>query len=58
MVTIIALLTASLILSAVGTSIGSVVAALQAAAELYDIIDRVPALDIYQESLHRALIGS
>jgi ATP-binding cassette subfamily B (MDR/TAP) protein 11 len=53
-VTIISLLLASLQMSAVGSSIGSVVAAQQAAAQLYDIIDAVPTLDIYEESGHQA----
>jgi ATP-binding cassette subfamily B (MDR/TAP) protein 1 len=53
-VTIIALLLASVQMSAVGTSIGNVVAAQQAAAQLYDIIDAVPTLDIYAAAGHRA----
>jgi len=53
-VTIISLLLASLQMSAVGSSIGSVVAAQQAAAQLYDIIDAVPTLDIYEESGHQS----
>eukprot|EP00960_Hanusia_phi_P009347 270770-Hanusia_phi.AAC.2 len=51
-----AVLLASVTLGAVGPAFGNVVAAQQAAAEIYEIIDTVPTVDAFAEGGHKGKI--